>query len=137
MVFSLKQRSPLYTTSPGFTSYKILKFLDVFDIKGGGSQKSAHAFYIFQQLQTKFGSQEVDPCGWIPSLTSGGFGVLEFQVGFNLLVEIPGMENKSLSTTWAEAARAASKPHKAITFHMVSSLMAENIYYGWNRLMSC
>lgn len=83
---------------------------------------------MFQQFQTKLGSQEDDPCCWIPSLTSRGFGVLEFQVGFNLLVEIPGMENKSLSTIWAEAARAASKPHKAITFHMVSSLMAENIY---------
>jgi hypothetical protein len=47
----------------------------------------------------------------------------------NLLVEIPGMENKSLSTIWAEAARAATKPHKAITFHMVSSLMAEEILY--------
>ena len=79
---------------------------------------------MFQQFQTKLSSQEDDPCCWIPSLTSGGFGVLEFQVGFNLLVEIPGMENKSLSTTWAEAARAASKPHKAITFHMVSSLRA-------------
>lgn len=47
----------------------------------------------------------------------------------NLLVEIPGMENKSLSTIWAEAARAATKPHKAITFHMVSSLIAEEILY--------